>query len=46
MVEYLCTNCRRKVDYKLIQKKVKCPYCGNKILIKVRPNIVKHIKAI
>jgi len=45
MVEYLCIYCKRKVSYEIIKKRVKCPYCGGKILVKVRPNIVKHIKA-
>ncbi|MEM1687971.1 MAG: DNA-directed RNA polymerase subunit P [Nanopusillaceae archaeon] len=45
MIYYLCINCGRKVPHDQIKKRVKCPYCGGKILIKTRSNFVKHIKA-
>ncbi len=46
MTQYLCINCKRLVDSEIIKKKVKCPYCGSKILVKVRPNTIKQVKAI
>lgn len=45
MVEYLCISCKRKVPHDIIHKKVKCPYCGGKILVKLRPNSIKLVKA-
>jgi len=46
MIYYLCINCGRKVPHELVKRKVKCPYCGGKVLVKLRPpNLVKHLKA-
>ncbi len=30
----------------MIRRTVKCPYCGGKILVKIRPPIIKVVKAI
>ncbi|MGM5485247.1 MAG: DNA-directed RNA polymerase subunit P [Nanobdellota archaeon] len=36
MVEYTCFKCNRKVESDFLRKKVRCPYCGSKILFKSR----------
>lgn len=36
MVEYKCFNCGKKIKSELLKKKVRCPYCGSKILYKQR----------
>lgn len=36
MVEYKCFDCNKKVDKEYLRKKVRCPYCGSKILFKPR----------
>jgi DNA-directed RNA polymerase subunit RPC12/RpoP len=40
-MSYICTKCGRET--KNIEDFVRCPYCGNKILIKGRPNIPREI---
>ena len=35
MVAYKCFECGREVKFDLVRKKVRCPYCGSKILHKV-----------
>ncbi|MBT7903210.1 DNA-directed RNA polymerase subunit P [Candidatus Woesearchaeota archaeon] len=36
MVEYKCFNCNKKVSMDYLRKKVRCPYCGSKVLYKQR----------
>jgi DNA-directed RNA polymerase subunit RPC12/RpoP len=36
MVEYKCFDCNKKVSLEYIKKKVRCPYCGSKMLFKPR----------
>jgi DNA-directed RNA polymerase subunit P len=43
-MEYICFQCRREIKLAEL-KKIRCPYCGGKILIKKRPEIIKKIKA-
>jgi len=45
MVVYRCFQCGREVKPEHIKRKVRCPYCGCRILYKVRPNKVKVVKA-
>lgn len=44
MVEYKCFECGKKVDQSYVKKKVRCPYCGSKILFKARTSST-HLKA-
>ncbi len=44
MVEYKCFECNKKVSTDYLRKKVRCPYCGSKILFKPRKTITQ-IKA-
>ncbi len=43
-MDYICFNCGKKVDTQETAMKVRCPYCGGKILYKDRRTVVK-IKA-
>jgi len=43
MVKYKCFECNKKVE--LTGRRVRCPYCGSKILFKQRTSITK-VKAI
>jgi DNA-directed RNA polymerase subunit RPC12/RpoP len=36
MVEYKCFDCNKKVGMEYIKKRVRCPYCGSKMLFKPR----------
>lgn len=44
MVEYKCFTCGKKIKGDLLKKKVRCPYCGSKILYKQR-TIATKVKA-
>jgi len=41
MVEYRCFDCNKKVSQDYLRKKVRCPYCGSKMLFKPRAVITK-----
>ena len=41
---YVCSNCGKKVDS--VSMAVTCPYCGNKILIKERPPVVRKVNTV
>jgi len=45
--KYKCMKCGKTFDQEemSILPGVHCPYCGYKIIIKIRPPIVKKIKA-
>ena len=36
MVNYKCFFCNKAVSTEYLRKKVRCPYCGSKILFKPR----------
>ena len=36
MAEYKCFDCNKKVSMDYLRKRVRCPYCGSKILFKPR----------
>ncbi len=44
MVSYKCFYCNKDVDTSYLLKKIRCPYCGSKILFKPRTTVAK-IKA-
>ncbi|KYH39103.1 MAG: DNA-directed RNA polymerase, subunit RPC10 (contains C4-type Zn-finger) [Candidatus Hecatellales archaeon B24] len=46
-ISYKCVRCGKTVSYESIvgMPEFKCPHCGYRILQKVRPPIVKQIKA-
>ena len=39
MVKYVCIKCSKTVKKEYVRKRVRCPYCGSKILYK--PKIVQ-----
>jgi DNA-directed RNA polymerase subunit RPC12/RpoP len=41
MVEYRCFDCNKKVSQDYLRKKVRCPYCGSKMLFKPRTTTTK-----
>lgn len=45
MVGYKCFGCGKDVKVEYARKKVRCPYCGSKILFKSRlmPTTVKAV---
>lgn len=43
-MEYKCFNCDKKVSDEYLRKKIRCPYCGSKILYKPR-SVAAKVKA-
>jgi len=41
MVSYRCFNCNKKVADTYIRKRIRCPYCGSKMLFKPRSTLTK-----
>jgi len=44
MVEYKCFSCNKIVGESYLKKKIRCPYCGSKILFKPR-TVARKLKA-
>ena len=44
MVSYKCFDCGKEVKAEYTRKKIRCPYCGGKILYKLR-SVSSTIKA-
>ena len=44
MAEYKCFDCNKKVGEDYLRKKIRCPFCGSKMLFKPR-EVATHIKA-
>jgi len=45
MVEYRCFNCGREIDKRQVERRIICPYCDSRIVIKDRPEVLKKVKA-
>lgn len=45
MVGYKCLLCNKKVSDTMMGRRVRCPYCGGKLLYKARSAVTKSIKA-
>lgn len=41
MTRYTCFSCERKISKDLMGKRIRCPYCGNKIIYKSRTATTK-----
>jgi len=41
MTKYTCFSCGKKISKDMLGKRVRCPYCGSKILYKARSKITK-----
>jgi len=41
LTEYKCFQCSKKIMYDSLRKRVRCPYCGSKILYKPRTTLTK-----
>lgn len=44
MMEYKCFDCAKKVSQDYVRKRVRCPYCGSKMLYKPR-SVITKVKA-
>ena len=47
MVDYICANseCGKTVNGKLVERKIRCPFCSSKVLSKKQNRILDPIKA-
>lgn len=36
MSVYKCLDCQKEIKFELVKKRVRCPFCGSKILYKPR----------
>lgn len=45
MSEYKCLYCKRVIDKEDVARRVRCVYCGSKILYKEKSNVAKKLKA-
>ena len=43
---YKCLKCGREIDLKEIRDKIRCPYCGYRIVATEKPKTVIKVKAI
>lgn len=41
MVKYKCFYCNKKISDENMGKRIRCPYCGSKILFKQRTTVTK-----
>lgn len=44
MTKYKCFNCNKRVGEEYVGKRVRCPYCGSKMLFKPR-SVMTKVKA-
>lgn len=40
---YKCLSCKKTIAK--IEDKIRCPYCGYRIFVKMRPTTVKRVQA-
>ncbi len=41
MADYRCFECNKDVDESYLKKKIRCPYCGSKMIFKPRTQPTK-----
>ncbi|MBN1502220.1 DNA-directed RNA polymerase subunit P [Candidatus Woesearchaeota archaeon] len=41
MVLYKCINCNKELENQSLRRRVRCPYCGSKLLFKPRTSLTK-----
>jgi len=44
-MEYKCFMCNHEISDELVKRRVRCPYCGSKIIFKKRSSTTK-VKAV
>jgi len=42
---YKCFDCQKTLSKKEIEKRIICPYCGARLVVKTRPGTLKKVKA-
>jgi len=44
-MNYTCFTCGEQVSFDEVTQRIRCPYCGAKVLFKEKSEIVKTVKA-
>ncbi len=44
-MKYLCIECKKEVEFENLNGDVSCPYCSGRVFLKLRPKVVKKVKA-
>ena len=42
---YKCMNCGKETTEEEMRKRIRCPFCGYRILVKNRTEVIKKVKA-
>ena len=42
---YKCLDCGKEVDEESAKEKIRCPYCGFRIIVKARGKKITRVKA-
>jgi DNA-directed RNA polymerase subunit P len=42
---YRCVKCGKDIEINQVKEKIRCPYCGYKIIIKETPKTIIKVKA-
>ena len=45
-MDYVCLQCNKKIERETLSKRIRCPFCGSKILLKRSEGIVRKVKAL
>lgn len=43
---YVCLRCRKTIEPEVLKKRIRCPFCGSKILLKKTTDIERKVKAL
>ena len=45
-MDYVCLNCKKTIEGEAVRKRIRCPYCGSKILVKKPVDMDRKLKAL
>jgi len=43
---YKCMMCKKEMEWEKFDENLRCPYCGFRVALKVRPKNIKRVFAI
>jgi DNA-directed RNA polymerase subunit P len=45
MIMYKCLKCKKQIKLEQIRDKIRCPFCGYKVIVKERPKTVVKVES-
>lgn len=45
MIMYKCLKCKEKIKLEQVRDKIRCPFCGYKVIVKERPKTVVKVES-